>query len=155
MQQPAQNLPPVTPELGALAELLALIDACVDLGVIDLSPPGPLDVTSADADDARGRAIDELCEAMANASALVTQRLRARAAQSSCPYPILGDRDAAECVANGHCGCSRGAVAIAVPNVRSAAAVKPTRDPTGALHWEIQPDGSTLPSPNPQGMGRT
>jgi hypothetical protein len=26
-------------------------------------------------------------------------------ADATCPFLILGDKDAAECIANGHCGC--------------------------------------------------
>jgi hypothetical protein len=27
------------------------------------------------------------------------------APSNECPFPILGDRSEAECIANGHCGC--------------------------------------------------
>jgi hypothetical protein len=79
-----QNRNP-SPELGALAELLALIDVLIEIGVIDLPPASwrSLPMVERAADVAAGpsgaKAIDAFFEALEAGNELVAQRMRERA----------------------------------------------------------------------------
>jgi hypothetical protein len=78
-------LPPPTPELAALAELLALIDVLVEIAVIDLPPKSwralPFAERAGDVAAGEGgvQAIDAFFEAIESGNALVASHFRARA----------------------------------------------------------------------------
>jgi hypothetical protein len=82
-QHNAKHAPP-TPELAALAELLALVDVLIEIGVIDLPPASwrslPLVERAADVAAGQGgaQAIDAFFDAMERGNALVAERMRER-----------------------------------------------------------------------------